>query len=103
MRVRLVVHANIKGGASTGSNLNQHVSNSLTNVNLDARNGRCAPLRPKARMHSFSARRLLFISAPSILICREAELPVSFPRSLPAKSIKENLPEQEDNRRMMPD
>ena len=38
------------------------------------------------------------ISAPSIRICREAELPVSFPRSFPAKSMRENLPEEQKNK-----
>lgn len=38
-----------------------------TCVSLDARNGVCEPLRPRARMHSLSARRLLLISAPSML------------------------------------
>ncbi len=37
-----------------------------TCVNLDARNGKCAPLRPRARMHSFKAKSDLLISAPSI-------------------------------------
>ena len=62
-----------------------------TCVSLLARKGRCAPLRPSARMHSFSASSDLLISAPSILVCRLAEL-VSAPRSLPARSISENLP-----------
>lgn len=42
-------------------------------------------------MHSLSANKDLLISAPSILVCRFAE-EVSAPRSLPAKSINENLP-----------
>lgn len=37
-----------------------------TCVSFDARNGRCAPLRPRARMHSFKASSDLLISAPSI-------------------------------------
>lgn len=35
-------------------------------VSLEARKGRWAPLRPRARMHSFRASRDLLISAPSI-------------------------------------
>lgn len=37
-----------------------------TCVNLLALNGKCVPLRPKARMHSFKANSDLLISAPSI-------------------------------------
>ena len=40
---------------------------------------------------TFSANKLLLISAPSILVFL-SELAVSAPLSLPAKSIKENLP-----------
>ena len=60
-------------------------------VNLLALNGRWAPFLPRALMHSFNARRDLLISAPSILVCRLAEL-VSAPLSLPARSMRENLP-----------
>jgi hypothetical protein len=60
-------------------------------VSLLALNGRWAPLRPKALIHSLRARRDLLISAPSILVCLLAE-EVSAPRSFPAKSIRENLP-----------
>ena len=35
-------------------------------VNFDARKGKWAPFRPRARMHSFSANSDLLISAPSI-------------------------------------
>lgn len=37
-----------------------------TCVSFEALKGRWAPLRPKARMHSFSARSDLLISAPSM-------------------------------------
>ena len=37
-----------------------------TCVSFDALKGRWAPLRPNARIHSFSARSDLLISAPSI-------------------------------------
>lgn len=37
-----------------------------TCVNLLALNGKCVPLRPNARMHSFKANSDLLISAPSI-------------------------------------
>merc|ERR1712096_24352 len=60
-------------------------------VSLLALNGKCAPFLPRARMHSFRARRDLLISAPSILVCLLAEL-VSAPLSFPARSIRENLP-----------
>lgn len=40
---------------------------------------------------TFSARRLLLISAPSRRVCRSA-LDVSAPRSFPARSMRENLP-----------
>lgn len=43
------------------------------------------------QFYTFSASRLLFISAASIRVCRSA-LDVSAPLSLPAKSTKENLP-----------
>ena len=62
-----------------------------TCVSLLALKGRWAPLRPSALMHSLRASRDLLISAPSILVCRLAE-EVSAPRSLPAKSMRENLP-----------
>ncbi len=62
-----------------------------TCVSLLARNGRWPPFLPKARMHSFKASKDLLISAPSILVCLFAE-DVSAPRSLPARSISENLP-----------
>ena len=39
-----------------------------TCVNFDARKGKWAPFRPRARMHSFSANNDLLISAPSIPI-----------------------------------
>ena len=78
-------------------------------VSLLALKGRWAPLRPRARIHSWSytiviirkqnvsvfltlrASRDLLISAPSILVCLLAEL-VSAPLSLPARSMRENLP-----------
>ena len=60
-------------------------------VNLLARNGRWAPFLPRALMHSLRARRDLFISAPSNLVCLSAEL-VSAPLSLPARSMRENFP-----------
>lgn len=60
-------------------------------VNLLARKGKWAPLRPRARMHSFKARRLLLISAPSILTCLLA-LIVSAPLSFPARSMSEYFP-----------
>ena len=67
-----------------------------TNVNLDVLNGTCCSLFPvvfltsKARIHSFKASRLLFISAPSarrllLLLC------VSVALSLPAKSTRVNF------------
>lgn len=90
-----------------------------TCVNFDARNGKWAPLRPRARIHSFNAKRDLLISAPSIpveisvkkvwfffhindgdqtkneksnsRVWRFAD-EVSAPRSLPAKSTRENFP-----------
>ena len=39
-----------------------------TMVSLDALKGICAPLLSIARMHSLSANKLLFISAPSSLL-----------------------------------
>ena len=39
-------------------------------------------------MHSFRASKLLFISAPSILVWR-SELDVSAPLSLPARAVRE--------------
>ena len=97
-----------------------------TCVSFEARKGRWAPLRPKARIHSLRAKRDLLISAPSIPVIETTadmtqgqilQLPcwkisiqhhkefkrgnsrvwrladdVSAPRSLPAKSTKENLP-----------
>ena len=42
-------------------------------------------------MHSFNANSDLLISAPSSLVCLSAELDTA-PRSLPARSISENLP-----------
>ena len=67
-----------------------------TNVNLDVLNGTCCSLFPvvfltsNARIHSFKASKLLFISAPSarrllLLLC------VSVALSLPAKSTKVNF------------
>lgn len=61
------------------------------NVSFEPRNGICCSSRPIARMHSFNANNDLLISAPSSRVCR-SELIVSAPRSLPAKSIRENLP-----------
>mmetsp|Transcript_2395 Transcript_2395/g.7444 ORF Transcript_2395/g.7444 Transcript_2395/m.7444 type:complete len:239 (+) Transcript_2395:651-1367(+) len=40
-----------------------------TDVSLDPRNGTCPASISKARMHSFSASRLLLISAPSRRVC----------------------------------
>ena len=48
-----------------------------TCVSLLALNGKCPPLRPKARIHSLSAKRDLLISAPSIP-AREEDLKHSF-------------------------
>ena len=42
-------------------------------------------------MHSFNANSDLLISAPSSLVCLSAELDTA-PRSLPARSMSENLP-----------
>jgi hypothetical protein len=57
-------------------------------VSFDPLNGRWVlPALSRARIHSFSANRLLLISAPSYLVF----LPVSItsaPRSDPARSIK---------------
>ena len=44
-------------------------------------------------MHSFNASRDLLISAPSNLVCLSAELDTA-PRSLPARSIRENFPKK---------
>ena len=44
-------------------------------------------------MHSFKASNDLLISAPSNLVCLSAELDTA-PRSLPARSIRENFPER---------
>ena len=44
-------------------------------------------------MHSFKASSDLLISAPSNLVCLSAELDTA-PRSLPARSIRENFPEK---------
>ena len=65
-----------------------------TNVNLDVLNGTCCSLFPvvfltsKARIHSFKASRLLFISAPS---ARRLLLLLCVALSLPAKSTKVNF------------
>lgn len=45
-----------------------------TCVNLEARKGKWAPLRPSARMHSFKANNDLLISAPSIPIDSKKEI-----------------------------
>uniref|UniRef100_A0A2P2MI06 Kinesin-like protein n=1 Tax=Rhizophora mucronata TaxID=61149 RepID=A0A2P2MI06_RHIMU len=62
-----------------------------TSVSLLPRNGIWIWSLSRARMHSLRAKRLLFISAPSILVCRSLSV-VSAPRSLPARSIKEIFP-----------
>mmetsp|Transcript_585 Transcript_585/g.2266 ORF Transcript_585/g.2266 Transcript_585/m.2266 type:complete len:322 (+) Transcript_585:785-1750(+) len=62
-----------------------------TSVSFEPRNGTWPVPRSSARMHSFSANRLLLISAPSIRVWRSFS-DVSAPRSLPARSMKENLP-----------
>ena len=46
---------------------------------------------PTRLMHSFNANSDLLISAPSSLVCLSAELDTA-PRSLPARSMRENLP-----------
>ena len=43
-------------------------------------------------IHSFKASSDLLISAPSSLVCLSAELDTA-PRSLPARSMRENLPD----------
>jgi hypothetical protein len=55
-----------------------------TCVSLLPRKGVCPASRSNARMHSFSAKRLLLISAPSRRVYRSAS-PVSAARSLPAR------------------
>ena len=40
-----------------------------TSVNLEPRKGTCLATLSRARMHSFSASKLLLISAPSSLVC----------------------------------
>ena len=62
-----------------------------TIVSFEARKGTCPLLLSRARMHSFSARRLLLISAPSSLRYRLFDC-VSWARSDPAKSTISNLP-----------
>ncbi len=41
----------------------------LASVSLEPRKGTWCAEASSARMHSFSARRLLLICAPSILVC----------------------------------
>ena len=53
--------------------------------------GKDTSKNPTYLMHSFNANRDLLISAPSSLVCLSAELDTA-PRSLPARSIRENLP-----------
>mmetsp|Transcript_28477 Transcript_28477/g.83811 ORF Transcript_28477/g.83811 Transcript_28477/m.83811 type:complete len:220 (+) Transcript_28477:797-1456(+) len=64
-----------------------------TCVSFDPRKGMCVIESPvaSARMTSFSARRDVLISAPSIRVVREA-LFVSAPLSLPARSMKVRRP-----------
>ena len=67
-----------------------------TCVSLDPRKGVCLLSWSSARMHSFSASKDLFISAPSnltslYLVCL-SESVTSAPLSLPAKSIKDIFP-----------
>mmetsp|Transcript_35897 Transcript_35897/g.86411 ORF Transcript_35897/g.86411 Transcript_35897/m.86411 type:complete len:331 (-) Transcript_35897:651-1643(-) len=62
-----------------------------TCVSLLPRKGVWSCCWSRARMHSLSARSDLLISAPSILVWRSVSV-TSAPLSLPAKSIKENLP-----------
>lgn len=61
-------------------------------VSLLPRYGMCLEVpSPKARMHSLSANKLVLMSALSArrwALCDD----VSLPRSLPAKSTKDNLP-----------
>mmetsp|Transcript_2858 Transcript_2858/g.5348 ORF Transcript_2858/g.5348 Transcript_2858/m.5348 type:complete len:475 (+) Transcript_2858:1979-3403(+) len=62
-----------------------------TSVSLEPRKGTCLWPWSRERMHSFSASRLLLISAPSMRVCF-SEFMVSAPRSLPARSMNVNLP-----------
>ena len=62
-----------------------------TSVSLLPRNGTWLEPMSSARMHSLSARSDLLISAPSSRVWRSF-WSVSAPRSLPARSMKENLP-----------
>ena len=62
-----------------------------TSVSFEPRNGTWPVPRSSARMHSFNAKRLLLISAPSMRVWRSFS-DVSAPRSDPARSMKENLP-----------
>ena len=62
-----------------------------TSVSLLPRKGTWLDPMSSARMHSFSASSDLLISAPSSRVCRSF-WSVSAPLSLPARSMKENLP-----------
>mmetsp|Transcript_8531 Transcript_8531/g.17065 ORF Transcript_8531/g.17065 Transcript_8531/m.17065 type:complete len:333 (-) Transcript_8531:769-1767(-) len=62
-----------------------------TEVNFDPLKGTWPASISSARMHSFSASKLLLISAPSIRVCLSFSY-VSAPRSLPARSINESFP-----------
>lgn len=62
-----------------------------TYVNLLPLKGKCFFSRSKALIHSLSASKLLLISAPSIFVYLLVFI-VSAPLSLPAKSMKLNLP-----------
>lgn len=62
-----------------------------TKVNLDPLKGKCLFSISNALIHSFNAKRLLLISAPSSLVYLSLSY-VSAPRSLPAKSMKVSFP-----------
>lgn len=72
--------------------LSSFIKESLnTIVSLDALKGTCELLVLRALIHSFNASKLLFISAPSILLYRLL-LYVSYALSDPAKSTSRSLP-----------
>jgi hypothetical protein len=72
--------------------LDVYINESLkTIVNLDALNGIWLLLLSKALIHSFNASKLLFISAPSSLLCLLL-LWQSFALSDPAKSTRSSFP-----------
>ena len=63
------LHSSVRDQAELRSKL-KSTAKSHTSVSLEPLKGTCLPPLSSARMHSFSASRLLLIGAPSRRVCR---------------------------------